>query len=49
MAVTIEQIIAQAQEYNPASNSELIRAAYELAYAAHHDQVRDRGEPYICR
>ena len=45
--VTIEDIIAKVKEYNPASDSEKIRAAYELANEAHAGQKRDSGEPYI--
>ncbi len=44
---TIEDIIAKVKEYNPASDSELIYAAYQMAESAHHDQIRDSGEPYI--
>ena len=47
MTVTIDDIIQQARSYNPASNEELLRGAYELALSAHQDQVRDSGEPYI--
>ena len=47
MTVTIDDIIQQARSYNPASNEELLRGAYELALSAHKDQVRDSGEPYI--
>ncbi len=46
--VTIDDIIAKAKEYNPASDSEKIRAAYQLAEQAHSGQKRDSGEPYIC-
>ena len=47
MTVTIDDIIKQVKSYNPASNSDRIREAYELAEAAHKDQRRDSGEPYI--
>ncbi|MBQ1342777.1 MAG: bifunctional (p)ppGpp synthetase/guanosine-3',5'-bis(diphosphate) 3'-pyrophosphohydrolase [Firmicutes bacterium] len=47
MTVTIDDIIQQARSYNPASNEELLRGAYELALSAHGDQLRDSGEPYI--
>ena len=47
MGVTIEDIIARVQEYNPASDGARIRAAYELAEAAHVGQKRDSGNPYI--
>jgi len=46
-AVTIENIIEQAKLYNPSSNSELLRAAYNCALTAHDGQLRDSGEPYI--
>ena len=46
-AVTIETIIEQAKLYNPSSNSELLRAAYNCALTAHDGQLRDSGEPYI--
>ena len=45
--ITIDDIIAKAKEYNPASDSEKIRAAYEMAEKAHAGQKRDSGEPYI--
>lgn len=32
--ITIDDIIAKAKEYNPASDSEKIRAAYEMAEKA---------------
>ncbi|MBQ1501067.1 MAG: bifunctional (p)ppGpp synthetase/guanosine-3',5'-bis(diphosphate) 3'-pyrophosphohydrolase [Firmicutes bacterium] len=47
MAVTIDDIINSAKAYNPSSDGEKIRAAYALAEAAHQDQKRDSGEPYI--
>ena len=43
MTVTIDDIIKQVKSYNPASNSDRIREAYELAEAAHKDQRRDSG------
>ena len=47
MTATIDDIIKQAQSYNPSSNEEFLRAAYELAQSAHGGQCRDSGEPYI--
>ena len=47
MTATIDDIIEQAHSYNPASNAELLRGAYELALSAHEGQLRDSGEPYI--
>ena len=47
MTITIDDIINQVKAYNPASNSEMIRAAYEMSEKAHAGQIRDSGEPYI--
>lgn len=47
MAANIDDIIQSVRAYNPTSNSELIRAAYEMARKAHGEQKRDSGEPYI--
>ena len=47
MDITIDGIIEKIIAYNPASDSERIRAAYDLAAAAHADQKRDSGDPYI--
>ncbi|MCL1816132.1 MAG: bifunctional (p)ppGpp synthetase/guanosine-3',5'-bis(diphosphate) 3'-pyrophosphohydrolase [Clostridiales bacterium] len=47
MDVAIEEIIAKIKEYNQSSNSQRIRAAYQLAAAAHAGQKRDSGGPYI--
>ena len=47
MNVDIETIIRQAKSYNPTSDSDKIRAAYQLAAEAHAGQLRDSGEPYI--
>lgn len=44
---TIEEIVETAKSYNKASNSELIRKAYQFAKEAHGDQLRKSGEPYI--
>ncbi|MCL1975545.1 MAG: bifunctional (p)ppGpp synthetase/guanosine-3',5'-bis(diphosphate) 3'-pyrophosphohydrolase [Firmicutes bacterium] len=45
--MTIEEIIARVKEYNPASDSMRLYAAYELANEAHAGQKRDSGNPYI--
>jgi len=47
MSMTIEEIIARVKEYNPASDSMRLYAAYELANEAHAGQKRDSGNPYI--
>jgi len=46
--MTIQEIIAKVKAYNPASDSERLRVAYEFSAACHGDQRRDSGEPYIC-
>ena len=46
-AVTIDEIIAAVQKYQPNANVELIRKAYDLAHAAHAGQKRASGEEYI--
>lgn len=54
MTVTLKELHSDMQElcrkvklYNPASSSERLLAAYEFAAAAHGEQLRDSGEPYI--
>jgi len=47
MTVTINDIIKAVKSYNPASDSELIRAAYVFASDYHEGQMRDSGEAYI--
>ncbi len=44
---TIESILARVWEYNPNSNQDLIRKAYDLACQSHVGQKRDSGEDYI--
>lgn len=44
---TIDEIIEKVKEYNPSSDSDMLRRAYQLALQAHGDQKRDSGEPYI--
>lgn len=43
----IQDIIDQAKQYNPASDSGLLLRAYELAALAHAGQLRDSGEEYV--
>ncbi|MEL7215571.1 MAG: bifunctional (p)ppGpp synthetase/guanosine-3',5'-bis(diphosphate) 3'-pyrophosphohydrolase [Pseudomonadota bacterium] len=40
-------LAAQIRAYNPASDGDLIKTAYEYALAAHAGQVRRSGEPYF--
>ena len=40
-------LAAQIRAYNPASDGDLIKTAYEYALAAHNVQVRRSGEPYF--
>jgi guanosine-3',5'-bis(diphosphate) 3'-pyrophosphohydrolase len=47
MALDIEGLIEQIKKYNPASDENLIRRAYEYAARAHQEQIRYSGEPYI--
>lgn len=47
MSVTISEIIDITQTYNPLSDGARIKAAYDLAEAAHAGQKRDSGDPYI--
>ena len=45
--ITINDIIAKIQEYQPDFDSELLELAYDFAKEAHKDQKRASGEPYI--
>lgn len=45
--ITIDDIKKAVQEYQPEANLALIQEAYDVAYAAHYDQVRASGEHYI--
>lgn len=45
--MTIDSIVQRVQKYNPSANVALIRRAYEFAEAAHKEQKRLSGEPYI--
>lgn len=46
-AVNIQELIAQVTSYNPKTDVERIRRAYELASTAHQAQTRSTGDPYI--
>lgn len=45
--MTIEQIISQAQKSHPDADLDILRRAYVFAEAAHGEQKRKTGEPYI--
>lgn len=45
--IDIDALIASAKAYLPEGNIAIIKAAYEFARAAHGDQERKSGEPYI--
>lgn len=44
----VEELIERIQEYNPKSDADLIRKAYDFGMAAHEGQFRRSGEPYFC-
>ena len=43
----IQNLVMQIQAYNPKSDGARIQRAFELAAAAHGDQMRSTGDPYI--
>ena len=43
----IDEIINMVKSYSPKSNTDMIYVAYRLAKAAHKNQYRKSGEPYI--
>lgn len=45
--MTIDELLKMIKEYNPESDSELIRRAYQYADEAHEGQKRRSGEDYI--
>ncbi|SEM31922.1 GTP pyrophosphokinase [Mesobacillus persicus] len=45
--LTAEQVIQMTSEYLNDEHVEMVRKAYDFAKAAHHDQFRKSGEPYI--
>ncbi|MGR3365262.1 MAG: HD domain-containing protein, partial [Maritimibacter harenae] len=42
-----EELVAQVRAYNPKSNSDLIRAAFDYCREMHEGQFRHSGEPYF--
>ncbi len=46
--ITIEKLIETVSRYNPRTDANLIRLAYEFADEAHRGQIRKSGEPYIA-
>ncbi|WP_138421981.1 RelA/SpoT family protein [Maritimibacter alexandrii] len=42
-----EELVAQVRAYNPKSNSDLIRAAFDYGRRMHEGQYRHSGEPYF--
>ena len=45
--IDVEDLIALVKNYNPRSNSDLIRDAYEYGMQMHEGQFRHSGEPYF--
>ncbi|MDB6182038.1 RelA/SpoT family protein [Paracoccus fistulariae] len=45
--IDVEDLIALVRNYNPKSNSDLIRDAYEYGMRMHEGQFRHSGEPYF--
>jgi (p)ppGpp synthase/HD superfamily hydrolase len=45
--IGVDDLIAQVQSYNPATNTELLRAAYSYAGEMHEGQLRHSGERYF--
>lgn len=45
--MTIEELIKKIKNYNPKSDTDLIRRAYEIAAEIHKNERRSSGEPYI--
>ena len=41
------ELIASVKKYHPSDDISMIEKAYKIAYAAHKDQKRKSGEPYI--
>ncbi|HAX98634.1 MAG TPA: (p)ppGpp synthetase, partial [Candidatus Atribacteria bacterium] len=46
-AITLESLQEKIDSYNPNSDRELIKKAYDFSLAAHTGQSRLSGEPYI--
>ncbi|HKZ26564.1 MAG TPA: bifunctional (p)ppGpp synthetase/guanosine-3',5'-bis(diphosphate) 3'-pyrophosphohydrolase [Rubrobacteraceae bacterium] len=45
--ITITSLLGKVASYNPEADEELIARAYSTAHAAHKDQVRKSGEPFV--
>ncbi len=45
--IAVEDLIALVHNYNPRTNAELIRAAYDYGARMHDGQTRQSGEPYF--
>jgi GTP diphosphokinase / guanosine-3',5'-bis(diphosphate) 3'-diphosphatase len=45
--IAVEDLIALVRNYNPKTNEELIRAAYDFGRLMHEGQFRHSGEPYF--
>jgi len=45
--MTIERVIKKFQDNHPGADVTVLQLAFEFADAAHADQVRKNGEPYI--
>lgn len=45
--ITIDELIGSVKDYNPGSNTDLIREAFEISSKAHKDQKRESGEPFL--
>jgi GTP pyrophosphokinase len=43
----LQTLLAQVQSYNPEANGDRIQRAYDLASAAHAEQTRSTGDPYV--
>src|SRR4051812_2752353 len=43
----IDELVEKIRRYNPEADVEAVRRAYDYAVAAHGDQKRDSGAPYI--
>lgn len=45
--IPVDDLVAQVQEYNPRTDAEKLRLAYDYAKRVHEGQYRRSGEPYI--
>ncbi|MFV0493194.1 MAG: RelA/SpoT family protein [Pseudorhodobacter sp.] len=45
--IDVEDLIALVHNYNPGSNADLIRKAYDFGHRMHEGQFRHSGEPYF--